>query len=81
MKKSKKHASVRSWQAFILYAVIMLSTFVWSTFRVAAPYEVFAYAFTAGFGAYLGKRLMQKGDWFKNGENPEGKEDLIYAEK
>ncbi len=55
---------IRSWLAFVLYSALMVTTYVWATYKPEAPYEVFAWAFTGGFGAYLGKRLMQKKESF-----------------
>lgn len=56
--------------AFVLYALMMTGGFVWATLKPEAPYEVFAWAFTAGLGAYLTKRLVQKGEKYpeRNGD-------------
>lgn len=72
-----KHKEVRSWVAFMCYAVLMVGCFIWATYKTTAPYEIFAWSFTGGFGAYITKRLMQKGKWFNDKE----KEDLINAER
>jgi hypothetical protein len=64
--------TMRSWVAFCIYALLMVGGLVWATFRVAAPYETFAINFTIGFGAYLGKRLLQKSDRFAGRANSGG---------
>ena len=46
--------------AFVVYCALMLAGFVFSTFFTAAPYLAFAVQLTIGFGAYVGKRLLQK---------------------
>jgi len=64
---------IQSSLAFIVYAVLMVAAYVWATVNPTAPFEVFAWAFTGGFGAYLGKRLVQKKASFgANGMNGDG---------
>ena len=68
MTNGKGRFILYSSAAFVLYALMMTGGFVWATFKPVAPYEVFAWAFTAGFGGYLGKRLWQKGDKYQAGD-------------
>lgn len=54
--------------AFVIYCGLMVGGFVFSTFIPAAPYLVFAVQITLGFGAYVGKRLLQKQEKYNNGK-------------
>jgi len=58
---------ITSTKAFILFALLVTGGFVFKTFFEKAPYEAFAMYLTMGFGAYIGKRLWQKKETFKNG--------------
>lgn len=62
MAKVKRQMS-STW-AFIVYVAAMVSGFVFATIFPAAPYEIYAWAVTAGVGAYWGKRLAQKSTKF-----------------
>ncbi len=59
MAEIKEGKQISSTWAFIIYAILLSGGFVFATF-FPAPYEIFAWALTAGAGAYWGKRLLQK---------------------
>jgi len=52
--------------AFILFAIMLTGGFVFTAFIPQAPYITFAMYLTMGFTAYIGKRLIQKKEGFKN---------------
>jgi hypothetical protein len=58
--------------AYALYSILMVACYVWATYKPDAPYEVFAWSFTTGFGGYLGKRLIQKKAAFSPCNNGNG---------
>jgi len=51
---------IKTSHAFLIYLNSMVLAYVWATFLPAAPYLIFATYLTGGFGAYVGKRLIQK---------------------
>ena len=57
---------VTSTVAFIVFALMLMGGFVFSTFIPEAPYTTFAMYLAMGFTAYIGKRLIQKKEGFNN---------------
>lgn len=60
--KENGGAHISSTTAFILYAVLLTAGYVFATIFPVAPFEIYAYAFSAGVAAYWGKRLIQKSE-------------------
>ena len=55
---------MRTYQAFILCVAVLAAGFIWATFFTDAPYVTFAGTLGLVFGAYAGKRLLQKKEGF-----------------
>jgi len=51
---------IRSWHAYLIYALLITGGYVWATFFEDAPFLAFATQITIGFGVYVTKRLVQK---------------------
>jgi len=58
---------IKSWQALLIYFLIMLVGYVWASFY-DAPYLALASNITIGVGAYFGKRIIQRK--IENGKVP-----------
>lgn len=54
--------------AFVLYAILMWGGYMFSTFFEKAPYLTLATWLTAGFTAFITKRLLQKQEKYNNGK-------------
>lgn len=50
---------IRSTHAIIIYTIVMVGAFIYSSLNVDAPFLAFATQFTLGFIAYITKRLVQ----------------------
>jgi len=57
---------INSWKAFIIYSSVMFVGFVFTAYKVTAPYQIFALYSTLGFSSYIAKRLIQKANLFNN---------------
>jgi len=55
---------MRTYQAFILCVAVLTAGFIWASFFTEAPYTTFAGTLGLVFGAYAGKRLLQKKEDF-----------------
>ena len=55
---------MRTHQAFRLCVAVLAAGFIWATFFTDAPYTTFASTLGLVFGAYTGKRLLQKMESF-----------------
>ena len=55
---------MRTHQAFLLCVAVLAAGFIWATFLKDAPYVTFAGTLGLVFGAYAGKRLLQKKEGF-----------------
>ncbi len=62
--------TVGSTAAFIIYAIIMVGGFLWTTFNPTAPYVTLAEFLTIGVTAYLGKRLLQRASKYGTNSPP-----------
>ena len=55
---------MRTYQAFLLCIATLVGGFVWATFFPQAPFVSFSGTVGLVFGAYAGKRLLQKKEEF-----------------
>ena len=55
---------MRTYQAFLLCLTALTGGFIWTTFYPVAPYVAFSGTVGLVFGAYAGKRLLQKKEEF-----------------
>lgn len=56
--------NLKTTQAFLITLATLLSGFIWATFYPDSPYVSFAGTVGLVFGAYAGKRLIQKKEEF-----------------
>ena len=54
---AKKKITIRTSVAFIIWAVLLTGGFVFTGFKPAAQFTVYASWLTIGLGAYAGKRV------------------------
>lgn len=55
---------MRTWQAFVMCIALLTAGFVFTTYNIGAPYATYAGTIGIVFGAYAGKRLLQKKEEF-----------------
>jgi len=67
--------TIYTYQAFVIALLLLCAGFIWGTFYVDAPYEIFAGAVVAVFGGYGYKRLKQKEEKYQNNKDADSTQE------